>query len=126
MIKLTFCLRRKPEMSREEFQHYWRNVHAPLVAERAEVLQIRRYVQVHTDDHAGLHAGFQRRNGGAPEAYDGVAELWFDDLRAFGSDDPVARRASAELLADEQNFIDLPNSPMWVATEHVVVGSEDR
>ena len=29
MIRLTFVLRRKPEMSRAEFQEYWRNVTAP-------------------------------------------------------------------------------------------------
>jgi len=26
------------------------------------------------------------------------------------------------LLADECKFIDLPNSPMWLAEEHVIVG----
>ncbi|MFT5269899.1 MAG: hypothetical protein ACI88C_003345, partial [Acidimicrobiales bacterium] len=29
MIKLVFALRRKPELSLEEFQTYWRTVHAP-------------------------------------------------------------------------------------------------
>ena len=33
MIKLVFCLRRKPTLSREDFQAYWREIHAPLVAE---------------------------------------------------------------------------------------------
>ncbi len=88
MIKLTFCLRRRPDLSIEEFHHYWRDTHAPLVAARADVLGIRRYVQVHTADHPGLHEAFRRRNDGAPEPYDGVAELWFDDLAAFGRDDP--------------------------------------
>lgn len=122
MIKLTFCLRRRPDLSREEFQRYWSEVHAPLVAERAEVLGIRRYVQVHTSDLAGLHEAFQRRNGGAPEPYDGVAELWFDSLDVLVDDSPERQRASAELLEDERNFIDLPNSPMWFAHEHPVVG----
>ena len=36
VIKLTLCLRRKPDLTVEEFQRYWREVHAPLVAERAE------------------------------------------------------------------------------------------
>ena len=31
MIKLVFCLRRQPHLSREEFQRYWRECHAPLV-----------------------------------------------------------------------------------------------
>ncbi|HBQ49001.1 MAG TPA: EthD family reductase, partial [Hyphomonas atlantica] len=48
MIKLTFCLRRLPHLSREEFQVYWREKHAPLVAKHAEVLGILRYVQNHT------------------------------------------------------------------------------
>ena len=123
MIKLTFCLRRRPDLSVEEFQRYWRETHAPLVAERADVLKIRRYVQVHTrTDVDGLHAAFQRRNDDAPERFDGVAELWFDSLDDLGGDEPAVRQAQAELLADERNFIDLANSPMWLSEEHEVVG----
>jgi uncharacterized protein (TIGR02118 family) len=120
MYKLTFCLRRAPGTSREEFQRYWREVHASLVAERAEALGVRRYVQSHTCDLAGLHSALQARNGGSPEPFDGVAELWFDALEFPGDD--AAQRAGAELLADEQRFIDLPNSPIFVTEEHVIVG----
>ena len=125
MIKLVFALRRRPEMTLEEFQAYWRNVHAPLVAERAEILKIRRYVQVHTKELPGLHGAFQKRNGGAPEPFDGVAELWFDSMDDLGggdaTDGAAVRQAQAELLADEANFIDLPNSPMWLSEEFEVI-----
>ena len=121
MVKLTFCLRRLPHLSLEEFQTYWRGTHADLVAERAETLRIRRYVQVHTEDMAGLHRAFQGRNGGAPEPFDGVAELWFDSVEDLTNDDPAVRAAAGELLADEKNFIDLGRSPMWVSTEHEIV-----
>lgn len=121
MIKLVFALRRRPELSREEFQTYWRETHAPLVAARADVLKIRRYLQVHTTDLDGLHAAFQKRNGGSPAPFDGVAELWFDSLAELGGDDDAVRQAQAELLADEVNFIDLPNSPMWMSEEFEVV-----
>ena len=40
----------KPEMSRAEFQQYWRNVHGPLVAKSSTALNILRYVQVHSLD----------------------------------------------------------------------------
>jgi len=30
MLHLIFYLRRLPHLSREEFQHYWREHHAPL------------------------------------------------------------------------------------------------
>jgi uncharacterized protein (TIGR02118 family) len=121
MYKLTFCLRRKPGMKLEEFQRYWRETHAPLVAVRAETLGIRRYVQAHTAHLPDAHAALQARNGGAPEPFDGVAELWFDSLDAFASVDPAVQKASADLFEDEQKFIDHPNSPMWISQENVVI-----
>ena len=124
MIKLVFALRRRPDLSREEFQTYWREHHAPLVRSHAEALGIRRYVQVHTlpDD---LHAPL-RDSRGAPDAYDGVAELWFDSIEALGaaavSDE--GRAAAVALLEDERRFIDHAHSPLWLADEHPVVGPE--
>ena len=108
--RLIFLLHRRPELSREEFQHHWRTTHGPMVAERAETLGIRRYQQVHTLRPA--------REGQAPE-FDGVAELWVDATPA-GTPDARAR-AGAELLADERNFIDHARSPLWMADEHVVL-----
>jgi uncharacterized protein (TIGR02118 family) len=126
MVKLTFCLRRRPDLSAEEFRRYWREQHAPLVAARAEALGIRRYQQVHTVEEPRLHAALQARNGGAPEPFDGIAEVWVDSVEAFrAGGDEAARRAAAELLADEHNFIDLPNSPMWLGVEHEIVGLPD-
>ena len=122
MIKLTFCLRRRDDLTWEEFSRHWREVHAPLVAERAEVLGIRRYVQVRTADRPGLHLAYRRRNGGSPEPFDGIAELWLDDDAFDQAPSEEARRAGEELLADERNFIDLPRSPMWLGQEWVVVG----
>jgi uncharacterized protein (TIGR02118 family) len=121
VIKLTFCLRRRPDLSWEEFSRYWREVHAPLVAERAEILGIRRYVQVRTVDAAALHEAYRRRNGGSPEPFDGIAELWFDETTFTEPRSPEAQRAGRELLDDERNFIDLPNSPMWLGDEWEVV-----
>lgn len=122
MIKLTFCLRRQPHLTRDEFQRYWLEVHAPLVAARADALNIRRYVQLHTADLDGLHQALQARNGGSPEPYDGVAELWFDSFDDMTAETDAAIQAATDLLQDERNFVDLPNSPMWVGQEHVIVG----
>ena len=122
VIKLVFCLTRKDGLSREEFQTYWRETHAPLVAERAEVLRIRRYVQVHSLPAEAQVATRASRN--APEEFDGVAELWWDsrDALAENASNPAAAKASAELLDDERNFIDLERSPLWWAEEHPIVG----
>ena len=48
MIRLVFALRKKPNLTREEFQEYWLTQHAPLVASFATDLNIHRYVQTHT------------------------------------------------------------------------------
>jgi uncharacterized protein (TIGR02118 family) len=120
VLTLVYCLRRKPELGLEEFQRYWREVHAPLVAERAELLGIKRYIQAHTAMPEVIPA-LQARNGGSPEPYDGVAEIWVESLAALSSEDPAVQQAAADLLADEGNFIDLAQSPLWIAQENVVI-----
>lgn len=121
MIKLVYCLRRLPHLSREEFQRYWREVHAPLVRKHAQALRIRRYVQSHTLD-SPLNEAI-RANRGGPAPYDGVAELWWDSAEEMTAAmaSPEGRAAGRELLEDERRFIDLERSPLWVAQEHAIV-----
>jgi uncharacterized protein (TIGR02118 family) len=121
MIKLVFCITRLPSLSREEFQRYWREQHAPLVREAAAALGVRRYVQVHTLT-TPVNEGMRRGRGG-PEEYDGVAELWFDSLESLAAAGatPEGRAAGRRLVEDERRFIDLTRSPVWVAEEHPVV-----
>jgi len=121
MVKLVFCLRRLPHLSRDDFQRYWREQHAPLVARHADALRIRRYVQLHTrtdDVNAALRA-----SRGGPEEYDGIAELWWrdrDDLLAATASE-AGQQASRELLEDERRFIDLAHSPLWLADEIAIL-----
>jgi uncharacterized protein (TIGR02118 family) len=121
MIKLVFCLRRRDDLSREEFQRYWLEQHGPLVRSHADVLGIRRYVQVHSIDDGISLAVAGPRNPPAP--FDGVAELWFDDLEALAAagSTEAGRAAGAALLADERMFIDLESSPLFLAEEHVII-----
>lgn len=93
MVKLVYCITRKPEMSIEEFQRHWREVHGPIAA---RIPGLRRYVQSHVLP--------ETYGGHRPVAYDGVAELWFDSLAAWEE----ARRSPEVRAAieDERNFID--------------------
>ncbi len=126
MIKLVFALRRREGMTREEFQRYWSEQHAPLVKRHAETLQIRRYVQVHSLQ-TDLDGALAAPRGSQPGVYDGVAELWWDSLEqlvaTFSSD--AGQAAAGELLEDERRFIDLPNSPIWLGEERIVVAPQE-
>lgn len=114
--RVVFPLRRLAHLTREEFQTYWFDTHGPLVASVADVLGIVGYQQVHTRSEA--------RETSVP-CFDGVAELWVDPSRRSTDRDAVAA-ASDVLLADERTFIDLAESPVWIAEEqHHVTGSVD-
>lgn len=122
MLKMIFCLNRLPHLSREEFQRYWREQHAPLVSRHAASLGIRRYVQSHTVDDARLRPVAELR-GSAGKEFDGVAELWWDSADALMAaiSTEAGQLAGGELLEDEARFIDLPNSPVFFTEEHEVV-----
>jgi len=117
MIRLVYVCRRLPSLSREEFQGYWREKHGPLVAKHATAMRIHRYVQTHTI--AEITDGTLREGFGQTAAYDGVAELWWDNLDELTAiaQAPKGQQAWQELLDDERNFIDFPRSSMWLATE---------
>jgi uncharacterized protein (TIGR02118 family) len=119
MIKLTFCLVRLPHLTREAFQSYWFDNHAPLVASVKDTLRIRRYVQLHSlpaDVSENLRTARQ-----GPEGFDGVAQLWWDSFEDMARADPAAAaEAGRLLLEDERKFIDLPQSPLWWGEEKVI------
>ena len=119
MIRLIFLLRRKPTLSLAEFQRYWREEHGPLVAGHAGHIGALRYVQVHRVDDV-VNERMATARGGMEEAYDGVAELWWDSEQALSSalSTTAGEAAGLALLEDEQRFIDLPNSPLWFAYEY--------
>jgi len=120
MIRLTFYVRRKPDMSLAEFQSYWLNTHGPLVASHSSNLNIARYVQNHTQDDPLNELMNQARGGEMEKPYDGVAELWWETeeklMEALQSE--AGAIAGAALLEDEQRFVDLPNSPLYLAYEY--------
>lgn len=118
MIKLTFCLKRLDNLSRQEFQDYWRDHHAPLVMAHAQALGFRKYVQSHTiSDAERLPLAVNRGSEGLD--YDGVAHFWWDDMvtLAAAGGTPEGQHASALLLEDERRFIDLPRSPIFLSKD---------
>ncbi len=119
MIRLTYVLRRKPELTREAFQSYWRDTHGPLVAQHAERLHILRYVQVHSLEDP-VNDAMEQARGGMEPPYDGVAELWWNSREELAAalETAEGQAAMQEALEDEKKFIDLPSSPLWLNHEY--------
>ena len=112
MIKFTILLTRKPSLTREEFIDHHRNRHAALFMSVPVVQQtVRRYVQQHAID-ATLP-------GMPPTKYDGITELWFDDVDALARcfSDPAYLE---KIRPDEDSFLDLHACEFVVPTENQV------
>jgi uncharacterized protein (TIGR02118 family) len=113
MIKLIYCFRKRSDMTGDEFDRYWRDVHAAL---GARIPGLRRFVQSRMIEIPG---DVRRAD------FDGVAELWFDDVRAL-----LEARASREWQdagLDEQHFLDPATTAYAVTEERVItLASESR
>jgi len=112
MVKLVYCITKKAGCSDEEFFHYWKNIHGPI---GARIPGLRRLVQSHRVSVRGdKHSS----------DYDGIAELWFDDIDAL-----LEARESDEWKAsseDEAHFIDHSKVAYLVSEEHVIVNNIER
>ncbi|MGE5323359.1 MAG: EthD domain-containing protein [Actinomycetota bacterium] len=107
MIKLVYCITRKPGLTDEEFFSYWRNVHAPI---GARIPGVRRFVQSRRISIPGDMHGHD---------YDGLVELWFENAESlFAARQSPEWKASTE---DEANFIDHNRVAYFVSEEYTVI-----
>ena len=106
MLKACTLIHRKPGMSVEEFQTYWRTIHADIVV---RLPNVRRYVQSHP-----LIQEYKKRN----LIYDGLAEIWVDDTDVLRT--MAATGAYKDVAADEANFIDQKRTELILTEEHVI------
>ncbi len=104
MLKAVVLLKRKADLSIEQFIDHYENRHVPLV--REVLPTIGKYVRNYLD-LVSVSSG--RQEGDAPTPYfDVITELWFDDGAAYQafvdalSDPEVSRR----LQEDEERFLD--------------------
>ena len=109
MIKVITCIKRKPGMSVEDFQAYWRTDHAEVVK---GLPNLRRYIQSHA-----LPGGY--RKGELP--YDGIAEIWVDDVDTLRAN--AGGAAYEAIQRDEENFIDRPNMATILTQEYIIKDS---
>lgn len=91
MLKMVFLVRRRPDMDAEAFSRYWKEHHAPIAR---KLPGLRKYVQNHA-----------RAAGSDAPPYDGMAEMWWDDAKAF--EDSLASREGQAAREDAARFMDV-------------------
>ena len=106
MIKLVYCITKKPNLSDADFFRYWGNEHALI---GARIPGLRKFVQSHRINVPGDEK--------IPD-YDGMAELWFDSIEALLK--ARQSREWKESTEDEGNFIDHNKVAYFVSEEHVI------
>lgn len=120
MVKLVYVIRRKSNLSVEEFERYWLQTHGPKVRSVARELRALRYVQSHPRMPDTNEAFVESRGLGKP--YDGITELWWEkpeDLeQALASSEGDA--AARMLIGDESEFIDFAESCMFMTEEFTI------
>jgi uncharacterized protein (TIGR02118 family) len=121
MIKVVVIIRRRQNLSVEDFHRYWLHNHAPLVRKFSRSLRMRKYVQSHTvAPEMGARLAQARQMG---EGFDGTAEVWWNSLEDMFAVLRTAEglEASLRLGEDEAQFIDFARSHIFITEEHTIL-----
>lgn len=109
MLKVITLLKKKDNMTQEEFSRYWEEQHGPLVARVSP--DVRRYVQNH----------LLRPPRDEEPQINGVAESWYDDLEAWRAAVDFYLSDDGKVIRDDQEkFIDDSEMVVLVCEEKVI------
>ncbi len=114
MLKVDILVRRRPDLTHDQFTAYWRDVHAQLFSSQPVVKQfVRRYVQSRTianPPQSVLLADF-----------DGIAQVWFDDMDGFHG--VFSSQNYRDVIrVDEQKFTDGTRTEFVFSEETSIIG----
>ena len=108
MVKVMIFIKRRADLSMEEFRRHYEEVHVPLSFEHLPLMR----------KHA---RNYVHRRKGAPEPdYDCVTECWFDDWDALKTTSALIATEKKELIAeDEARFMDRSSIRSIIVEEQV-------
>jgi hypothetical protein len=114
MVNVVYCMRRRADLTLQQFLDHWGNVHAPIVLENLALLRLVGYQRIVPKAHE-MSPQIERCNiSQAP--YDGIALLTWaseEDLK-HSLQDPKALEVQRALARDEKLFVDAEQSCRWV------------
>ena len=101
MIKQVSFFRRRKDLSPEDFREHWRTKHADVVRRLNGLV---RYVQNHALDSSS--------------GFDGIAEVWFEDMESMRANVDTPELESIRI--DEENFIDSSTMGTILTNEYII------
>jgi uncharacterized protein (TIGR02118 family) len=117
-VKLSVVIKRRPGMTFEDFDRYWKGPHADVVTSVPEFTRhVRRYVQAHlVAEYTGAGDASKLTTQWGKAAFDGIAELWFDSIAemvaAFNEPKFVEK-----IAPDDEKFVDPAGTQLFTLTE---------
>lgn len=116
-ISLVKVHRRRPEMTRAEFQGYWLNRHATLLTSQKVTHQfVRRYAQLHNIGPATEGEIFWHP---VSSVWDGISVFSFAGVTDL--EDFLMTEEYAAIEADEAKFVDHANSEYWTGVNYNII-----
>jgi uncharacterized protein (TIGR02118 family) len=109
LVKVVGLVKRKPGMSAQAFKKYWINEHSRLEKTSLKRNPVRRIV-----------ANFVAENLIDEAPFDGMVELYFDDMEQFRAQ--WSSGHDETMKADEANFCD-PSFRIFFIVDEVEIGS---
>ena len=119
MVKLVQCVRRRQDVSLEEFREKWRQYGELIKAGAVATGGVRCTLSTTLAVKQNLMFAVKR---GTQEPFDGVAEIWFESAPALiaAMERPESRAGLAKFQAYQESFVDLERSSFFFAVEDEV------
>jgi uncharacterized protein (TIGR02118 family) len=114
MLKVDILVRRRPDLTHEQFLPHWRDVHAQLFSSQPVVIQhVRRYVHSRAVSH--------HPPGIVASDLDGIAQVWFDDIEGFNG--VFGSHNYRDVIrVDEEKFTDGKRCEFLFSEEASIIG----
>ncbi len=112
MIKLIGLLKKRPDLSRQQFIDYYEHHHAPLASSLLPM----------GHDYRRSYTKKMRVNGKEVDdafEYDVVSELWFESEEAYGAFAAAMQNPEVfrQIVEDEERFLDRASSRILMVDE---------
>ncbi len=116
MLKIYRFVRRRPDLTMDEFKNYWLTKHAQFGKLLAEKTPVRK-----------ITASFTKHLiAGKESPFDGMAEIYYDSFQDLQASQKSGLYVSSGMQKDEENFADLTTDLTLVLAEEYVVAEKTK